>query len=78
MGSEKSEIVPYIKLSNKLKKVVCRSNLDFHDPCHSSQARTNVNKSWWRGRWEGSSGQEDTCTSTADSCQCMAKTTTIL
>ena len=32
---------------------------------------------WWGGRQEGGSGWE-TCKSMADSCQCMAKTTTIL
>ena len=31
----------------------------------------------WRGRWEGVSGW-GTCKSMADSCQCMAKTTTRL
>jgi len=30
------------------------------------------------GRGWGDSGQEDTCTPVADSCRCMAKTTTIL
>ena len=32
----------------------------------------------WRGRWEGGSGWGNTCKSMTDSCQCMAKTTTIL
>jgi len=32
----------------------------------------------WGGRWEGGFGMGDTCTSVADLCQCMAKTTTIL
>ena len=32
----------------------------------------------WRGRWEGGSGWGTLCKSVADSCQCMAKTTTIL
>ena len=32
----------------------------------------------WAGRWEGCLGWEDTCTPMADSCQCTAKTTTIL
>ena len=32
----------------------------------------------WRGRWEGGSGWGITCKSMADSCQCMAKNTTIL
>ena len=32
----------------------------------------------WGGRWEQGSGQGNTCTSVADSCQCMAKTTTVL
>ena len=32
----------------------------------------------WGGRWEWGSGQGDTCTPMADSCQLMAKTTTIL
>ena len=27
----------------------------------------------WGGRWESGSGQGDTCTPVADSCQCMAK-----
>ena len=30
------------------------------------------------GRWEGGLGPGDTCTPMANSCQCMAKTTTIL
>ena len=29
------------------------------------------------GRWEGGIGMGNTCKSMADSCQCMAKTTTI-
>ena len=32
----------------------------------------------WRGRWEGGSGRGTHVKSMADSCQCMAKTTTIL
>ena len=32
----------------------------------------------WGGRWEGVSGQGDTHTPVADSCQCMAKTTIII
>ena len=32
----------------------------------------------WRGRWEGGIRMGNTCKSMADSCQCMAKTTTIL
>ena len=32
----------------------------------------------WGGRWEGGSGQRDTCTPMVDSCQCMAETTTVL
>ena len=32
----------------------------------------------WGGRWERVSGWWDTCAPMADSCQCMAKTTTIL
>ena len=34
----------------------------------------------WDGEevWEGGSGWEDTCAPVADSCQCVAKTTTIL
>ena len=32
----------------------------------------------WVGQWEGGSGQGDTRTHVADSCQRMAKTTTIL
>ena len=32
----------------------------------------------WRGMWEGGIGMGNTCKSMADSCQCMAKTTTIL
>ena len=32
----------------------------------------------WGGRREGGSGGGFTCKSMADSCQCMAKTTTIL
>ena len=32
----------------------------------------------WGGRREGGSGLGNTCKSMADSCQCMAKTTTIL
>ena len=32
----------------------------------------------WRGMWEGGSGWGNTCKSMAASCQCMAKTTTIL
>ena len=32
----------------------------------------------WGGRWERGLGQEDRCTPLADSCQCMAKTTTKL
>ena len=32
----------------------------------------------WGGRWEVGSGRGDTCTPVADSCQCMAKNTTIL
>ena len=32
----------------------------------------------WGGTWEGDSGQADTCTPMADSCQCMAKITTKL
>ena len=31
----------------------------------------------WGEKWEGSSGWGTQCTSTGDSCQCMAKTTTI-
>jgi len=34
------------------------------------------NPEGWDG--EGASGWGDTCTPTADSCQCVAKTTTIL
>ena len=30
------------------------------------------------GRWQGGLGEGDTCTPAADSCQCTAKTTTIL
>ena len=32
----------------------------------------------WRGRWEGGIRMGNTCKSMADSCQCMAKPTTIL
>ena len=32
----------------------------------------------WEGRWEVGSGWGDTYTPMADSCWCMAKTTTIL
>ena len=32
----------------------------------------------WGGRWEGDSGRGDTCTPVTDSCQYMAKPTTIL
>ena len=32
----------------------------------------------WGRWWEEGSGWEDTCTRVADSCQCMAKTTTTL
>ena len=32
----------------------------------------------WRGRWEAGFRMGNTCKSMADSCQCMAKTTTIL
>ena len=32
----------------------------------------------WRERWEGGFRIGDTCTPVADSCQCMAKITTIL
>ena len=32
----------------------------------------------WGERWEGGFGMGDTCAPVADSCQCMAKTTTIL
>ena len=32
----------------------------------------------WGGRWEGGIRMGNTCKSMADSCQCMAKTTTIL
>ena len=32
----------------------------------------------WGGRWKGGFRMGDTCTPMADSCQCMAKTTTIL
>jgi len=32
----------------------------------------------WGGRWEEVSGQGNTCTPMADSCQCMAETPTIL
>ena len=32
----------------------------------------------WRGRWEGGLGWGNTCKSMADSCQRMAKTTTIV
>ena len=32
----------------------------------------------WGGWWEGGSEWGDTCATMADSCQCMAKTTTIL
>ena len=32
----------------------------------------------WGKRWGGGFGMGDTCTPMADSCQCMAKTTTIL
>ena len=32
----------------------------------------------WGGRWKGGLRQGDTCTTVADSCQCMAKTTAIL
>ena len=32
----------------------------------------------WGQRYEGDSGRGDTCTTVADSCQCMEKTTTIL
>ena len=32
----------------------------------------------WIGRWEVGIGMGNTCKSMADSCQCMAKTTTIL
>ena len=32
----------------------------------------------WEGMWEGGSGWGDTCIPVANSCQCMAKTTTIL
>ena len=32
----------------------------------------------WEGRWEGAFRMGNTCTLMADSCRCMAKTTTIL
>ena len=32
----------------------------------------------WEGMWKGGSGWGDTCIPVANSCQCMAKTTTIL
>ena len=32
----------------------------------------------WGGSFEGGIGMGDTCKSMADSCQCMAKTTTIM
>ena len=50
-----------------------------HEAGHSKLVlRDNSRGMGSGGRWEGGSGQGDTCTPVADSCQCIAKTTTIL
>ena len=43
-----------------------------------SQPVHRDNPEGWGGEGGGSGRGGDTCTSVADSCQCMAKTTTIL
>ena len=57
-----------------------------HETGHSKLVHWDNPEEWdgegggrgWGGRWKGGSEQGDTCTPMADSCQCMAKITTIL
>ena len=46
---------------------------------HSKLVHWDKPEGWdGEGGWEGGSGREDTCPPMGDSCQCMAKTTTML
>ena len=50
-----------------------------HEAGHSKPVLWDNPEGWGReGGGEGVSGWGDACASVADSCQCMAKTTTVL
>ena len=55
-----------------------QSKFDARDRALKAGALGQLRGRGWGGRWEGGFGMGDTCTPVADSCQCMAKTTTIL
>ena len=49
-----------------------------HETALKASALAQPREMGWGERWKGVSGWGDTCTPMADSCQCMAITTTIL
>ena len=55
-----------------------QSKFDACSRAHKAGALGQPREMGWGRRWEWGSGQGDTCTLMADSCQFMAKTTTIL